>query len=242
MNTRCPGLLAVLTTIVTSVSPAHAAGLDYATAMAQSKEDALNPAYRDWYLNQMRPAFSAAVRQGLAECVPLDAEGRPAMGMVLVVDDTGAVRQSVARGDSTFDRCLQTKLAAHRYPAAPKADFHFGFEANASPEMPRTRGQADEVAARVGAPKVPEASDCSKWMVKQDRVSVPPGANGSTLVTGWTLVGFDLAGDGQPRNIRIDQSTGQAMLDQYALGMVSAQTYREGIAQACQLRLMIEKR
>ncbi len=239
MKTRSPGLLAVLTTLVVSAGAAHAAELDYATAMAQSKEDALNPAYRDWYLNQMRPAFSAAVREGLAACVPMDAQGRPAMGMVLVVDDTGAVRQSVARGDSTFDRCLQGKLVAHRFPAAPKADFHFGFEASASPAMPRTRVQSDEVATRVGAPKVPEAMDCAKWMVKQDRPTGELGSN--SIVTGWTVVGYELQGDGRPKNLRTESSSSQAALDRFALQMVAAQTYREGISQTCHLRMMVER-
>ncbi len=136
MRIRYP--LALLLSVVMGLFPVRGAELNYATALAQSKADASNPAYEDWYWSLMYPAFKGARRQALAECLPLNNEGLPSIGQVLVLDTTGAVRQSVARGDSALDRCMQSKLSMRRYPAPPKPDFHVGYELEGSPILPRT--------------------------------------------------------------------------------------------------------
>jgi hypothetical protein len=229
----------LLAAIALCGAQAQTVGQDYAQAQAQSKEDALNPAYREWYLSQLRPAFTTVLSQALAACLPMDVSERPGLGLVMVLDQDGKVSKTLMRGESPVYNCLQGKLETHRFPAGPKADFHFGFEINASPSKPRTRIRAEDVAAQVGAPEVPTELDCEQLRVSQGQLP-SGGIQAGTLSSGWTVVAFELEGDGQPKNVRIANSTAQARLDRFALEMVAARTYRGGITQSCQWRMMVQ--
>lgn len=113
---------------MTIVDPAGAAD-PYADAVAQSKVDALAPAYREWYLQTMRPSFSAFFQPLASRCIeeaPL--RDKETLGLVFTVTRDGRVKQILWATRTPFTNCLQTSLRTKVFPRAPKDEFYFGLQ------------------------------------------------------------------------------------------------------------------
>jgi hypothetical protein len=104
---------------------------NYAEASAQGKLDATNPAYREWYLNEMRPAFSKVFGPSLNECISVatNAETK-AFGLMFTVTPEGVLQRAYWKTPGEFAACLEKRLRAVRFPASPIPEFYFGLEAS----------------------------------------------------------------------------------------------------------------
>jgi len=101
----------------------------YDAANAQGVEDATNPAYQDWYLGEMRPAFTLVVEASLGQCASL-ARGNElsSLGLVFVVEADGSVGDFFSSRDTDFARCLEAGIRTGKFPPAPKDGFYFGLD------------------------------------------------------------------------------------------------------------------
>lgn len=120
---------ALTTLLLASAGMAIAADTPFAAAKAQGQADATNPAYQEWYLGEMRPAFAPVFQSGLGRCARL-AQGRElsSLGLVFVVRADGSVGEFFASDDTRFARCLEDTIRGGSFPPAPKDDFHFGLD------------------------------------------------------------------------------------------------------------------
>lgn len=126
MHTRT-ATLALL--ILAPVSGAIGSDTPYDTARAQGLEDSTNPLYQDWYLGEMRPAFSPVFQTSLDLCTSLARGDELAtLGLVFVVNSDGTVGDFFASGDTEFARCLEETIRGQTYPPAPKERFYFGLD------------------------------------------------------------------------------------------------------------------
>jgi|GEM_PF-6199274 len=115
--------------ILAPVSGALASDTPFDTARTQGREDSTNPMYQEWYLGEMRPAFTPVFQASLGRCASL-ARGKElaSLGLVFVVKADGTVGDFFASGDTKFARCLEETIRGQTYPPAPKDRFYFGLD------------------------------------------------------------------------------------------------------------------
>jgi hypothetical protein len=104
------------------------ASTDFEQAFEASKADALNPEYRGWYLTTMRTAFSNLFHELLGECAPLQPEALRDFGLVFTVSMSGQVGKIFWKMQDPVTTCMDTRLKAVKFPAAPKEEFFFGLQ------------------------------------------------------------------------------------------------------------------
>ena len=108
-------------------APAAAGGTPYDNAQPQARADALNPETQDYYLNKLRPAFSAVFQIMLNACASkFTADTQSTFGLVLTVTPQGTAKQILWRTPNEFTECLEPGIRAARYPPAPKDEFFLG--------------------------------------------------------------------------------------------------------------------
>jgi TonB family protein len=237
-KTRWIGTLALA---LAAVLPARAGSPEFEAALPKARVDEGEPAHQAWIQSSLVPALIAALRETPPACGPASPRDRQAFGFVVVLAADGSVKALHWREESDWTRCMQAQWIARRFPAPPKDDFHMAVVPKAE-AMPTPPGSAAQVAARLGAPEVPADFDCRADLQKGGAVRVDGYPDGGKVGSGWTVVAFELDGDGRPKGIRVDQSTGQANLDRFALDTVASQTYRPGVVRSCRLRWMVEQR
>ena len=116
---------------VAKPDPPTPAELAYTLALRQARSDGSNPAFQNWYQNQMRPAFNRQFGAALQQCAAqFESKGARAIGLVFTVDASGAVNHLTWRETTRFNQCLEPLLRQQRFPAAPREQFHFGIESN----------------------------------------------------------------------------------------------------------------
>ena len=126
MHTRTAALALL---ILAPVSGAIASDMPFATAKAQGREDSTNPMYQEWYLGEMRPAFTPVFEASLGRCASLArGDELASLGLVFVVKPDGTVGDFFASSESRFARCLEETIRGQTYPQAPKDGFYFGLD------------------------------------------------------------------------------------------------------------------
>jgi len=99
----------------------------YDRAQPQARADALNPETQDYYLNKLRPAFSAVFQIMLNACTSkFTADTQSTFGLVLTVTPQGTAKQVLWRTPNEFTECLEPGIRAAKYPPAPKDEFFLG--------------------------------------------------------------------------------------------------------------------
>ena len=120
-------LLALLA--LAPIAGAAASGTAFDAAKAQGREDSTNPAYQEWYLGEMRPAFTPIFQGSLGQCAPLArGDELASLGLVFVVKADGSVGDFLVSRDTKFARCLEARIRKGTYPPAPKDSFYFGLD------------------------------------------------------------------------------------------------------------------
>jgi hypothetical protein len=126
MQTRTAALALL---ILAPVSGALASDTPFDTAKAQGREDSTNPMYQEWYLGEMRPAFTPVFQASLGRCASLArGDELASLGLVFVVKPDGTVGDFFASSDTHFARCLEETIRGQTYPQAPKDGFYFGLD------------------------------------------------------------------------------------------------------------------
>ncbi len=121
----------LISTLLVSLSSSAFAAESYAEATARGKQDATNPAHRQWYLTEMRPAFSRFFGPTLNECAPLASQDEMhAFGLVFTVTPEGAVGRTFWKTPGRFTSCIEKNLRANTFPGSPVFEFYFGLEAS----------------------------------------------------------------------------------------------------------------
>ncbi len=120
----------VLALMFVCFAPPADAGTPYEDATAISKSDALDPKYHEWYLHTMRPAFGEVFRPLVNHCLAqVSRDVSTSIGVVLVIDPSGKIKQFFWRDQNSFSDCLEDRLRTATFPAAPKEAFYLGLEA-----------------------------------------------------------------------------------------------------------------
>jgi hypothetical protein len=102
----------------------------YEEASTIGKADSLDPQYRQWYLQTMRPAFSKVFQPLVNRCLAqVSRDEGKSLGVVFVVNLEGKAKQFFWRDRNAFSECLEVGLRVATFPAAPKEAFYFGLEA-----------------------------------------------------------------------------------------------------------------
>jgi len=101
----------------------------YEEASQLAKSDSLNPEYREWYLREMRPAFSQYFRSSVAGCLKgTQSNETLTFGLVFAVDRSGKVRRVFWKASTALTACLEAGLREATFPPSPKDEFYFGME------------------------------------------------------------------------------------------------------------------
>jgi hypothetical protein len=99
----------------------------YDDAQPQARADALDPQTKHYYLNELRPAFSAVFQVMLNACASkFTADTQATFGLVLTVTAQGTAKQVLWRTPNEFTACLEPGIRAAKYPPAPKPEFFLG--------------------------------------------------------------------------------------------------------------------
>lgn len=122
--------IALLSAVVVALFAFNApASTSFEAAKDLGRADSTNPAYEDWYLNEMRPAFSTVFQRGLGQCAHL-ASGNEltSLGIVFTVRPDGSVGRFFASRGSKLAACLETQVRGTTFPPSPKEEFYFGLD------------------------------------------------------------------------------------------------------------------
>jgi hypothetical protein len=224
--------------MATAVTPAHAAAPEFESSWPQARLDGENPAHQDWLQSVFAPALRLAVRESAQACGRLGEGDLQGFGFVLVLGRDGELKSLHWRDDSDWTRCVSTDWRGRRFPAPPKDDFHVGVVPPGA-TVPSPPGTAERLARQLKAPEVPEGMSCSADLQKPDVVRPEELAQAAQAGPGWTVVSFHLDGDGRPKSIQTDRSSGQAQLDRFVRDRTATLTYRQGVVRQCQERWMV---
>lgn len=113
--------------LATALMPMAASAGAYEDAFARSRTDALEPTTRQWYRQEMRPAFRTFFSHGLNACSStMTPETQKTFGLVFTVTSAGKVGDIHWRTPNDFTACLEPRLRSTTFPAAPKEPFHIG--------------------------------------------------------------------------------------------------------------------